>query len=72
MNADALVLALVALADLAVLVYLRRRHHRRERARRMMRSLQFAISREIASTATVRFAPQRLGPGVPGPYTAPS
>jgi hypothetical protein len=50
MNADALILALVALADLAVLVYLRRRHRRRERARRMMRSLQFAIRREIAVT----------------------
>ena len=71
MNADALILALVALADLAVLVYLRRRHRRRERARRMMRSLQLAISREIASTATVRFVPQRFGPGMPGPYTAP-
>jgi hypothetical protein len=47
MNADALIFALVALADLAVLVWLRRRHGRRERERRMMRSLQLAIRREI-------------------------
>jgi hypothetical protein len=26
---------------------------------------------ERASTATVRFVPQRLGPGMPGPYTVP-
>jgi hypothetical protein len=47
MNADALIFALVALADLAVLVWLRRRHGRRERARRMTRSLQLAIRWEI-------------------------
>ena len=47
MNADALIFALVALADLAVLVYLRRRHRRRQRARSLIRGLQLAIRREI-------------------------
>ena len=47
MNADALIFALVALADLAVLVWLRRRHGRRERGRRLVRSLRLAIRREI-------------------------
>jgi hypothetical protein len=47
MNADALIFALVALADLAILVCLRRRHGRRERGRRMLRSLQLAIRQEI-------------------------
>jgi hypothetical protein len=46
-NADALIFTLVALADLVVLVCVRRGHGRRERARRMMRSLQLAIRREI-------------------------
>ena len=47
MKADAMIFALVALVDLAVLVYLRCRHGRRERARRMTRSLQLAIRQEI-------------------------
>ena len=47
MQADALIFALVALVDLALLVYLRRRHGRRERGRRLVRSLRLAIRREI-------------------------
>ncbi len=56
MNAvDALVLALLALVDLALIVYLRRMRVRRVRARRMMRSLEFAIRREtFAETAVPR------------------
>jgi hypothetical protein len=46
MKADAMIFALVALVDLALLVYLRRRHGRRERARRLTRSLQLAVRRE--------------------------
>jgi hypothetical protein len=47
--ADGFVLALLALADIALMVHLRRRSQRRARAERMMRSLHFAIRREIAA-----------------------
>jgi hypothetical protein len=47
MNIDALLLALLAIADLAFIAYLRRRHARRARADRMMASLRVAIRREI-------------------------
>jgi len=45
MNPDALVLALLAFADLAVLVHLRMRHAQRLRMERMMASLKFAVQR---------------------------
>lgn len=45
MNSDALVLALVAIADFAFIVYLRRRRHRRLRQERMMESLGLAVRR---------------------------
>ncbi len=43
MNVDALVLALVAIADMALIVHLRKRHNRRHRQDRMMGSLRLAI-----------------------------
>ena len=43
MNVDACVLALVAVADLACIVQLRRRHARHVRIERMMASLRMAI-----------------------------
>ena len=43
MNVDALVLALVAIADIALIVHLRRRHNRRLRHQRMMGSLRIAL-----------------------------
>jgi hypothetical protein len=43
MNADAMVLALVALADLALIVELRRRRHRRIQQARMMSCLRIAL-----------------------------
>jgi hypothetical protein len=43
MNVDALVLALVAIADIALIVHLRRRHNRRLRQQRMMGSLRTAL-----------------------------
>jgi len=46
MNLDALVLALLAIADMALLVYLRRRHARRVRRERMAASLRMAIRLE--------------------------
>jgi hypothetical protein len=46
MSADGIVIALVALADLGLLVYLRRRRGRRIREARMMQGLRFAIHRE--------------------------
>jgi hypothetical protein len=54
MNADALVLAMVALADLAVLVHLRRRRAQRNRTERVLRSMEFAVRREISDQPAVR------------------
>ena len=46
MNIDAFVLALLAIADIALIVHLRRRHAKQVRAERMMTSLRIAIHRE--------------------------
>jgi hypothetical protein len=43
MNVDALVLALVAIGDMALIVHLRRRRNRRLRQDRMMGSLRLAL-----------------------------
>ena len=48
MNSDALVLVLVAIADLAVIVHLRRRHNSRARLERMTVSLRLAVRRSNA------------------------
>lgn len=61
MNAvDGFVLALLALADIALMVHLRRRRQRSARAERMMRSLRFAIRREIAHQATMETGEVRI------------
>jgi hypothetical protein len=46
MSIDAVVLMLLAILDLALIAYLRRRHGRRVRRERMMASLRLAIRRE--------------------------
>jgi hypothetical protein len=46
MNPDAIVLAMLAVADFALMVHLRRRHGRRVRMERMMASLRMAVRRE--------------------------
>jgi hypothetical protein len=46
MNMDAVVLALLAIADLALIVHLRQRHGRRAQMERMMASLRMAVRRE--------------------------
>jgi hypothetical protein len=46
MSIDALVLALLAILDLALIAQLRRQHGRRVRSERMMTSLRLAIRRE--------------------------
>ena len=46
MSIDAFVLALIAIADLALIAYLRRRHGQRVRTQRMMASLRLAVRRE--------------------------
>jgi hypothetical protein len=43
MNVDALVLALIAIADMALIVHLRRWRNRRLRQERMMGSLRIAL-----------------------------
>jgi len=56
MNADAIVLSLLALVDLGLLVELRLRRRKRMKEQRIARSLQLAIQRENVCTET---APQR-------------
>jgi hypothetical protein len=46
MNTDALLLALLAIADFAFMVHLRQRHGRHVRMERMMASLRMAVRRE--------------------------
>jgi hypothetical protein len=46
MNPDALLLALLALVDLALIVHLRQRHSRRLQMERVMSSLSMAVRRE--------------------------
>jgi hypothetical protein len=62
---DAVLLALLALADIALLVHLRRVRGRRIRDERMMRGLRLAIQREISAevfTPTVKpWAMRRAG-----------
>jgi hypothetical protein len=48
MSVDAAFLALLALADLAFLAYLRRRHWRNVQRERMAESLRFAVRQECA------------------------
>lgn len=48
MVVDALVMALLAVGDVALMVHLRRLRGRRIRAERMMASLRLAIRREVA------------------------
>jgi len=58
MNSDALVLALLAVADFAVLVHLRMRHAQRLRMERVMASLKFAVQR--ANTVEEMPGPSQL------------
>jgi|GraSoi2013_100cm_1033763.scaffolds.fasta_scaffold1160859_1 hypothetical protein len=46
MNPDAIVLAMLAVADFALIVHLRRRHGRQVQMERMMASLRIAVRRE--------------------------
>ena len=50
---DALVFALLALADLSLIVHLRRARMKRLRIERMMRSLKLAVQRENAAIPAV-------------------
>ncbi|MGD0498233.1 MAG: hypothetical protein ABSC23_07335 [Bryobacteraceae bacterium] len=52
-TANALAFALLALADLALIAHLRRISQRRERAKRMMRSLQLVLTREAFAEAVL-------------------
>jgi hypothetical protein len=54
---DAIVLALVALGDLALLVHLRRRRYRRVCLERMGRSLSLAIWRENQGSPVIPVRP---------------
>lgn len=50
---DALVLAVLAAADVALMVQLRRARRRRLRAERLMRSLRLALHREAIADGSV-------------------
>jgi hypothetical protein len=52
--ADALFLALLAFADIALIIHLRQRRGRQRRAQRMMRSLALAVRQEVAIAAQNR------------------
>ncbi len=56
--ADMLLFTLLALADICLLIHLRRRRARRLRSERMMRSLRAAIQREVGA-AVPRVAPRQ-------------
>ena len=75
MNTDALVLGIIAIADLGFIVYLRRLQYRRRRMERMMGSLRLAV--RWANGVGARPAGQRVAsPPVPSscmdiiPYAA--
>jgi hypothetical protein len=64
MNVDALVLALVAVADMALIVHLRHRRNRRVRQDRMMGSLRLALywaNREYRKRETYSSMSHALG-----------
>jgi hypothetical protein len=61
-GADAIVLALVALGDLALLIHMRRRRSRRVRVERLWRSLSLAIWRENQATPVGAFRTKRRSP----------
>jgi hypothetical protein len=46
MNPDAIVLAMLAVGDLALIVHLRQRHGRQVQTERVMASLRMAVRRE--------------------------
>ena len=51
--ADAMFLLMLALADICLIVHLRRRRSRRRRLERMMRSLKLYLRRELCPTTVV-------------------
>ena len=57
---DALILTLLAVADIALMVHLRRSRSRRVREDRMMRSLQTAVQRHVESLTFEPVQPVRL------------
>jgi len=60
MNAvDAMVFALLALADIILIIHLRRRRARMLRLQRMYHSLTLAVRRELAVAAPVSKVPAR-------------
>jgi hypothetical protein len=56
--ADAIIFALLAVGDLALMIHLGRRRARRSNLRRVARSLRFAVQRELTGAKFV--APRRM------------
>jgi hypothetical protein len=57
---DALILSLLAIADIAVLAYLRLRHRAPKRQRRMMRSLSLYLRRDGALDNRLAYPRRRV------------
>ncbi len=53
MHTDALLFALLAIGDLALIAYLRRRHGRSVRRSRMAESLRYAVRQATHSTVDI-------------------
>jgi hypothetical protein len=58
--ADTMLFALLALADVSVVVLLHQRRQRRQRIERMMRSLSASVRREIGTPMVTVDAPRAL------------
>jgi hypothetical protein len=57
MGADALILAILAMADVAFIVFLRRRRAKRERRDRITESLRYAVRRSTGILLSLRNPP---------------
>jgi hypothetical protein len=55
MNPDAIVLALLAIADLSFIVHLRKRHAKRLQQERVMLALKYAVERANGGVELVPF-----------------
>jgi hypothetical protein len=60
MNADVVVLALVAFADVTLMVHLRRRQSHHVRMERMMRSLQIHVRSQLSPHSVVAPSKRRM------------
>ena len=65
MSVDAILMAMLAVLDILLIAYLRKRHARRVRDERMAASLRIAIHRENGIDLTMTHRLRRAGEGKP-------